>query len=228
MALLELNNVTKHFEVRQGVLQKLQRQPVSLIKAVQSVNLTLGENEVLGIAGESGCGKSTTCLMIAGMLQPSAGEIHFSGKRVDQLLASEQAWYRRQVQMIFQDPYESLNPRFRVLETVAEGPRALKLWPEKEILERSVDMLASVGLPPAKYAERYPHELSGGERQRVGIASALVMEPRMVVADEPLSMLDVSIRAGILDLLKDLASKRHFSVFMFPMTSPFLGTLQTG
>ena len=211
MALLELNNVTKHFEVRQGVLQKLQRQPVSLIKAVQSVNLTLGENEVLGIAGESGCGKSTTCLMIAGMLQPSAGEIHFSGKRVDQLLASEQAWYRRQVQMIFQDPYESLNPRFRVLETVAEGPRALKLWPENEILERSVDMLASVGLPPAKYAERYPHELSGGERQRVGIASALVMEPRMVVADEPLSMLDVSIRAGILDLLKDLASKRHFS-----------------
>src|SRR6056300_959380 len=102
MALLELNNVTKHFEVRQGVLQKLQRQPVSLIKAVQSVNLTLGENAVLGIAGESGCGKSTTCLMIAGMLQPSAGEIHFSGKRVDQLLASEQAWYRRQVQMIFQ------------------------------------------------------------------------------------------------------------------------------
>ena len=201
MALLELNNVTKHFEVRQGVLQKLQGQPVSLIKAVQSVNLTLGENEVLGIAGESGCGKSTTCLMIAGMLQPSAGEIHFSGKRVDQLLTSEQAWYRRQVQMIFQDPYESLNPRFRVLETVAEGPRALKLWPEKEILERSVDMLASVGLPPVKYAERYPHELSGGERQRVGIASALVMEPRMVVADEPLSMLDVSIRAGILDLL---------------------------
>ena len=113
--------------------------------------------------------------------------------------------------MIFQDPYESLNPRFRIEDIVAEGPRALRLWDGKEIAQRVTDMLASVGLNPTKYAERFPHELSGGERQRVGIASALVMEPEMIIADEPLSMLDVSIRAGILDLFREQQDQRGFS-----------------
>ncbi len=212
MALLELKDVSRHFDVKAGLFGRVvQGKPDRKIKAVESVNFTLAEDEVLGIAGESGCGKSTTCLMIAGLLQPSSGDILYEGRALSQFSASDRQWYRSQVQMIFQDPYESLNPRFRVFDTVAEGPRALKMWPEPEIARRVEEMLQSVGLPPAKYAERYPHELSGGERQRVGIASALVMEPRMVVADEPLSMLDVSIRAGILDLLKDLARQRHFS-----------------
>ncbi len=212
MALLELKDVSRHFDVKAGLVGRLlQGQPDRKIKAVEAVNFTLAEDEVLGIAGESGCGKSTTCMMIAGLLSPSSGEILYDGRPLSGFGPADRQWYRSQVQMIFQDPYESLNPRFRVLDTVAEGPRALKLWPEPEIVRRSEEMLQSVGLPPGKYAERYPHELSGGERQRVGIASALVMEPRMVVADEPLSMLDVSIRAGILDLLKDLARQRHFS-----------------
>lgn len=212
MAILSLNKVSKHFEVKPGLVAKyIKKQPVRFIKAVESVNFFLEENEVLGIAGESGCGKSTTCMMIAGLLQPSSGEIVYDQKEIAKFTAEEYRWYRSQVQMIFQDPYESLNPRFSVFDTVAEGPRALKLYPETEIADRTVEMLKSVGLPLDKYADRYPHELSGGERQRVGIASALVMEPRMVLADEPLSMLDVSIRAGILDLLKELAIQRHFS-----------------
>ena len=212
MVLLELKNVSRHFEVRAGFLNKtLRGKKDSLIKAVESVSFTLAENEVLGIAGESGCGKSTICMMIAGLLKPTAGEILYDSQRIHEMSVEDLRKYRSRVQMIFQDPYESLNPRFRVFETVAEGPRALKLWPESEIADRVEDMLRSVGLPPDKYMERYPHELSGGERQRVGIASALVMEPRMVVADEPLSMLDVSIRAGILDLLRELAVKRNFS-----------------
>jgi oligopeptide/dipeptide ABC transporter ATP-binding protein len=116
------------------------------------------------------------------------------------------------MQIIFQDPFESLNPRMRVVDQVAEGPRALRLWPEAEIQARVLRMLEDVGLPPATYRDRFPHQMSGGERQRVGIASALVMEPKLVIADEPLSMLDVSIRAGILDLLRDLAKRYQFSV----------------
>ncbi|MBF0277925.1 MAG: ATP-binding cassette domain-containing protein [SAR324 cluster bacterium] len=212
MAILQLKKVSRHFEIKSGfVAKRFQGQPDRKIKAVEGVNFSLEQNEVVGIAGESGCGKSTTCMMIAGLLPPSSGEIIYDDKRIDQMGVEDLRWYRSQVQMIFQDPYESLNPRFRVFDTVAEGPRALKLYPETEIADRTEDMLKSVGLSLEKYADRYPHELSGGERQRVGIASALVMEPRMVIADEPLSMLDVSIRAGILDLLKDLAKQRHFS-----------------
>jgi|APSaa5957512622_1039677.scaffolds.fasta_scaffold41809_2 oligopeptide/dipeptide ABC transporter ATP-binding protein len=212
MAILEMKEVSRHFEVKAGMVAKyFKGQPNRQIKAVESVNFSLEKNEVLGIAGESGCGKSTCCMMIAGLLQPSSGEIIYNDKGISQLNAEESHWYRSQVQMIFQDPYESLNPRFSVFDTVAEGPRALKLYPETEIADRTEEMLKSVGLSLEKYADRYPHELSGGERQRVGIASALVMEPSMVIADEPLSMLDVSIRAGILDLLKELATQRNFS-----------------
>ncbi len=212
MALLELDHLTRHFEIRPGLVERtLHKRPSRFIKAVESLNLTVDENEILGIAGESGCGKSTTCMMIAGLLEPSSGVIRYRGKPVTNLSGEARREHRRQVQMIFQDPYESLNPRIRINDIVAEGPRALALWPDNEIPDRVADMLDGVGLNPAKYGERFPHELSGGERQRVGIASALVMEPEMVIADEPLSMLDVSIRAGILDLLKGLQQQRHFS-----------------
>ncbi len=226
MALLELKHVSRHFEVRPGLLGRvLHRRKSSWIKAVEGVNFTLGEDEVLGIAGESGCGKSTTCTMIAGLASPSAGEIHYRGRRVDNLVGEELRQHRRHVQMIFQDPYESLNPRFRIFDIVAEGPRAMALWPATEIPSRVEDMLAAVGLPPDKYSDRFPHELSGGERQRVGIASALVMEPETVIADEPLSMLDVSIRAGVLDLLRKLASERHFACVYVSHDLSILGNI---
>ncbi len=212
MALLEIENLTRHFEIRPGLVQRMvHKAPSQYIKAVESLNVSVDENEILGIAGESGCGKSTTCTMIAGLLNPTSGDIRYRGQSIVGLGHDDRREHFRRVQMIFQDPYESLNPRFRILDIVAEGPRALDLWSEAEILNRSEAMLEGVGLNPGKYSERFPHELSGGERQRVGIASALVTEPEMVIADEPLSMLDVSIRAGILDLLKGLQQQRHFS-----------------
>ncbi len=226
MAVLELKAVSRHFEIRPGLLGRLlHRRQSSWIKAVEGVNFTLGEDEVLGIAGESGCGKSTTCNMIAGLAPPSAGEIHYRGKRVDNLEGEALRQHRRNVQMIFQDPYESLNPRYRAFDIVAEGPRAMALWSEAEITTRVHDMLVAVGLPPDKYSPRFPHEMSGGERQRVGIASALVMEPETVIADEPLSMLDVSIRAGILDLLRKLSSERHFACIYVSHDLSILGNI---
>jgi len=212
MAILELDHLTCHFEIRPGLIDRVaHKAPSRYIKAVESLNVNVNENEILGIAGESGCGKSTTCTMIAGLLEPTSGDIRYRGKSVVGLTGDDRREHHRKVQMIFQDPYESLNPRFRITDIIAEGPRALELWDETEILNRVEDILDGVGLNPGKYADRFPHELSGGERQRVGIASALVMEPEMVIADEPLSMLDVSIRAGILDLLKGLQQQRHFS-----------------
>jgi oligopeptide/dipeptide ABC transporter ATP-binding protein len=212
VAILELEQLTRHFEIRPGFIDRVAHNaPTKYIKAVESLNISVGENEILGIAGESGCGKSTTCSMIAGLLEPTSGDIRYRGKSMLGLNGNERREHHRKVQMIFQDPYESLNPRFRIIDIIAEGPRALALWNEAECLDRVESMLDGVGLNPAKYRDRFPHELSGGERQRVGIASALVMEPEMVVADEPLSMLDVSIRAGILDLLKGLQEQRHFS-----------------
>jgi len=226
MALLELKSVNRHFEIRPGLLGRaLRGQQTRWIKAVESLNVTIEEDEVLGIAGESGCGKSTTCMMIAGLAPPTAGEIHYRGERVDNLEGKALRYHRRRVQMIFQDPYESLNPRFRVFDIVAEGPRAMSLWPETEISLRVKDILAAVGLDPDKYSARFPHELSGGERQRIGIASALVMEPETVIADEPLSMLDVSIRAGILDLLRSLAQERHFSCVYVSHDLSILGNI---
>ena len=212
MVVLELDRLSRHFELTPGFVDRvIKRKEPSYIKAVERLSIAIGENEILGIAGESGCGKSTTCTMVCGLLDPTDGDIRFKGKSILGLSGDGLKSYRRAVQMIFQDPYESLNPRFRIVDIVAEGPRALELWDEVEIERRSLAMLDAVGLPSGKYAERFPHELSGGERQRVGIASALVMEPEVIIADEPLSMLDVSIRAGILDLLRDMQAERGFS-----------------
>jgi len=212
MAVLEVRGLTRHFEVRPGLLARLVGQgQQQVIKAVEDISFSIGEGEILGLAGESGCGKSTTCLLITRLLEPSSGEILFKGVPINSLEGEDLKTFRRKVQIIFQDPYESLNPRFTVFDLIAEGPRALGLWDVRETEERVLAMLASVGLTPQEYRARYPHEMSGGERQRVGIASALVMEPELVVADEPLSMLDVSIRADILDLLRGLSSRLGFS-----------------
>lgn len=211
MALLSVANLTKHFQVPRGFLDALARRPASWIKPLEDVSFEIGEGEIVGIVGESGCGKSTTCNIIAKLLDPTSGTIAFDGKDVTALDAQALRHYRKQVQLIFQDPFDSLNPRMRAFDLVAEAPRALELWDEAEIARRVPAMLETVGLPPDRYAQRYPHQMSGGERQRVGIASALVAEPRLVVADEPVSMLDVSIRAGVMDLLRDLSVRLGFS-----------------
>jgi oligopeptide/dipeptide ABC transporter ATP-binding protein len=211
MALLNIENLTKHFGLDRSLSAALRRQPHRWIKPVEDVSFSIAEGEIVGIDGESGCGKSTTCSLIAKLADATSGRIEFDGDDVTHLSGAALARYRAQVQLIFQDPFDSLNPRLRVFDIVAEAPRALKLWGEAEIARRVPQMLSLVGLPPERYGRRFPHQLSGGERQRVGIASALMPEPRLVIADEPVSMLDVSIRAGVMDLLRDLSARLKFS-----------------
>ncbi|MGE0005366.1 MAG: oligopeptide/dipeptide ABC transporter ATP-binding protein [Parvibaculaceae bacterium] len=212
MALLNVRNVSRHYTLRSGFWDRVvRRRPPAVLKAVDDVSFEVAPGEVLGIVGESGSGKTTTCLMVADLVSPTSGSIVFDGTDVTRREAALRRRFRSKVQIVFQDPYESLNPRMRVVDLVAEGPRALKLWPEEETRRRAMAMLERVGLHPAAYCDRFPHQMSGGERQRVGIASALVMEPKLVIADEPLSMLDVSIRAGIVDLLARLSEQIGFS-----------------
>lgn len=212
MALLEVSGLTKHYPIRRGLAARLLGLGRdSVIKAVEDLSFEVEAGEIMGIVGESGCGKSTTCSMLAKLVEPTSGRILFRGDDVGSLDNAALRRFRTDVQMIFQDPFDSLNPRFRVLDLVAEAPRALALWSEPDIRERVHRMLSLVGLRPSDYLERFPHQMSGGERQRVGIASALIVEPKLVIADEPVSMLDVSIRAGLLDLLRDLSRRMSFT-----------------
>ena len=211
MALLSVEHLTKHYRLDRSIGDALRGLPADWVKPVEDLSFTLDKGEILGIVGESGCGKSTTCNILSKLTDATSGRIVFAGEDVTHLSGEALQRYRAQVQMIFQDPFDSLNPRLRVFDLVAEAPRALHLWDKAEVAIRVPRMLAMVGLPPERYAQRYPHEMSGGERQRVGIASALVAEPQLVLADEPVSMLDVSIRAGVTDLLRDLSRRMGFS-----------------
>ena len=212
MAILEVNDLKQYFYLDPGFVAKvLGGKKPSIIKAVDGVSFTLESGEIMGLVGESGCGKSTACLAIAKLRDPTAGSIQFKGKDILTMDAHEVKDYRHKVQIIFQDPYESLNPRFSVFDSVAEPLRALEIGTKAEQRDKVLETLQLVGLKPHAYLNRYPHEMSGGERQRVGIASALVLDPELVIADEPLSMLDVSIRAGILDLIRDLSERLNFT-----------------
>jgi oligopeptide/dipeptide ABC transporter ATP-binding protein len=212
MAILEVNDLRQHFYINPGLLAKLvSKKKPSVIKAVDGMTFSLKPGEIMGLAGESGCGKSTACLAIAKLREPTSGTILYNGKDISRMSGAELKKYRQQVQLIFQDPYESLNPRFTVFDTVAEPLRALDIGNKAERRKRVLETLRLVGLKPDEYQGRYPHQMSGGERQRVGIAAALVLEPKLVIADEPLSMLDVSIRAGILDLIRDLSERMNFT-----------------
>jgi len=212
MAILEVDDLRQYFYINPGLLEKMfgGKQP-GVIKAVDGVTFSLEPGEILGVAGESGCGKSTACLAISKLRDPTSGAIRFKGKDIAEMTPAETRNYRSKVQLIFQDPYESLNPRFKVFDIVAEPLRALDIGNREERRNRVIETLRVVGLKPEEYLERYPHQMSGGERQRVGIASALVLEPELVIADEPVSMLDVSIRAGILDLIRNLSEKMKFT-----------------
>jgi oligopeptide/dipeptide ABC transporter ATP-binding protein len=212
VAILEVEGLRKYFYLNPGFLARIaNRKQPSVIKAVDGVTFNVRAGEILGIAGESGCGKSTTCTLITKLLEPTDGVIKYKDRDISGLSKKELKDYRRQVQIIFQDPYESLNPRFNTFDTVAEPLRALGDESKSEISRKVISTLELVGLKSEEYKDRYPHQMSGGERQRVGIASALVLGPELVIADEPVSMLDVSIRAGILDLIRDLSQRLKFT-----------------
>ena len=194
-ALLELDDLAVHFRVG-GALQG----GVKTLKAVDGVDLVVNPGECLGLVGESGCGKSTLALSIMGLLPPTRGHVRLAGH---ELSARERLETARTVQMVFQDPYASLNPRQTVRRTLADPLRIHGITNRTEVEHRVMDMLAKVGLR-ADQADRYPHEFSGGQRQRIGIARALILQPKLVICDEPVSALDVSIRAQIINLLLEL------------------------
>jgi oligopeptide transport system ATP-binding protein len=198
--LLGVKNLKKHFYVGQGVLLSRLGKTV---KAVDDVSFSLNEGETLGLVGESGCGKSTTGRCINRLLEASAGEIQFGDLDVRRLSSSDLKKYRRDVAFIFQDPYASLNPRMTFGEIMSEPLVIHRIGTRKERQERAKEMLKIVGLNP-EHIHRYPHEFSGGQRQRVGIARALMLRPKMIICDEPVSALDVSIQAQIINLLEEL------------------------
>jgi oligopeptide/dipeptide ABC transporter ATP-binding protein len=195
--LVEVSHLTKHFPVKQGVFARGK----SVVHAVEDVNLTVNRGETLGIVGESGCGKSTTARLMVRLLTVTSGSVVFDGNDITKLSQRALRPYRRQMQIIFQDPYSSLNPRKNVGQIVGE-PYAIHRT-EKDVKRRVQDLLARVGLSPEHY-NRYPHEFSGGQRQRIGVARAIALQPKLIVCDEPVSALDVSVQAQILNLLKDL------------------------
>ena len=195
--LLIVKGLTKHFPV--GSFMSGGRQ---LVRAVDGLDLTIGKQETLGIVGESGCGKSTASRLIMSLIAPTSGEVIFDGDPVGAHGISLKD-YRRQVQMVFQDSYSSLNPRLTIEESIAYGPSVHGV-PHGKAVSRAHDLLEAVGLAPGQYARRFPHELSGGQRQRVNIARALALHPRLLILDEPVSALDKSVEAQVLNLLLDL------------------------
>ena len=202
-ALLSVEGLTKHFPVTRGVVFQSK---VGMVRAVDGISFDVAPGETLALVGESGCGKSTTGRMILRLLEASAGTIRFEGKDVRALPRGALRDLRRDMQIIFQDPYASLNPRLTVGQALAEPLRLHKLASGEKLRLRIDELLTEVGLS-AWHTLRYPHEFSGGQRQRIGIARALASEPKLIVCDEPVSALDVSIRAQILNLLEDMKAR---------------------
>jgi len=201
---LEVRNLRKYFQLTTGVVF---RKVIGEIKAVDGISFSISRGKTLGLVGESGCGKTTTARCILQLEQPTSGEVIFEGKDLTRIEKDALRNIRPKIQVIFQDPYSSLNPRMTIGQIIAEGIKVFKLVPDhKKLKERVFYLLHTVGLNPS-LSTRYPHELSGGQRQRVGIARALALDPRLVICDEPVSALDVSIQAQIINLLEELKEK---------------------
>jgi oligopeptide/dipeptide ABC transporter ATP-binding protein len=197
--LLEIKDLVKHFPVRGGVFSRVH----SYVRAVDGISLSIAEGETLGLVGESGCGKSTAGRAILRLIEPTSGEIRYKGTDIVTLNREKMRLLRREMQIIFQDPYASLNPRMTVGSIVGEPLAIHHIAKGKEREERVAAILQKVGLRP-EHMRRYPHEFSGGQRQRIGIARALALNPKIIIADEPVSALDVSIQAQVINLLQDL------------------------
>ena len=203
--LLAVHDLVVHYPLPRGMLRTVARHEERVVRAVDGISLTVAAGELVALVGESGCGKTTTAQAVMRMLVPRSGSVEIDGRDIAPLSERELRPVRREAQIVFQDPYESLDPRYRVRDTVAEPLVIHRIGTRAERTERVREALERAGLSPAElFLDRFPHELSGGQRQRVAIAAALVLEPKLLVADEPVSMLDVSVRAGILDLLDGL------------------------
>lgn len=205
MPLLEIKNLRKSFRTTDSFGGSKGR-----LVAVDNISFSLDEGETLGLVGESGCGKSTTGKLIMQLQKPDQGQVLFDGIDLTNLTARQMRPYRRQLQMIFQDPFSSLNPRMTVGEILSEPFSIHKLAPGRQIRDLVVQLLEKVGLS-TDHEQRYPHEFSGGQRQRVGIARALAVQPKLIIADEPVSALDLSVQAQILNLLKDIQQENNLS-----------------
>ena len=218
--LLDIKNVVKHFDISGGLLEQLSLEKGRIVrkqvtvKAVNDVSFTIYPGETFSVVGESGCGKSTLARTTIGLYPPNSGEIHYREDRIDNLTSQQMLPYRSKMQMIFQDPYASLNPRMMVRQTLEE-PVVFhnRNISQEEVKDRVAEVMGQVGLD-AKWMDRYPHEFSGGQRQRISIARALMVDPDFIVADEPISALDVSIQAQILNLMMDAQEKRGLT-YMF-------------
>lgn len=197
--LLVVENLKKYFPVRSGLLQRV----TAWVKAVDGVSFTIREGETFGLVGESGCGKTTVGRTILRLIPPTSGTVYFDGEDIFQLRRRELKFMRRNMQIVFQDPYSSLDPRMPVGETIAEGMAIHGIGTPKERPEIIAQLLQKVGMNPY-HARRYPHEFSGGQRQRIGIARALALQPKFIVCDEPVSALDVSVQSAVLNLLRSL------------------------
>ena len=206
MVVLEAAGLTKHFPARRGLFGGDR----GTVRAVDGISFTIERGQTLGIVGESGCGKTTTAKLVLGLEVPTSGTMRFEGRDLQELDAAGRRHYRKSVQAVFQDPYASLNPRMRISAIIAEPLVTNEQLPAAEVRDRVLKMLDLVGLP-ARAADLFPHEFSGGQRQRIAIARALALSPGLVVLDEPVSALDVSIRAQILNLLRDLQDRLGLS-----------------
>lgn len=204
--LLEVRNLKKYYSVKSGFLNKDRRS----VKAVDGINLSVKQGEILGIVGESGCGKSTLGRSILRLIEPTSGEVIFEGTNICGLKKEEMRLKRREMQIVFQDPGASLNPRLTVGEIIGEPLEVFHICEGKEKEERIYKLMDLVGINRA-YINRFPHEFSGGQRQRLGIARALAVNPKLIICDEPVSALDVSIRAQVLNLIKELKDKLNLT-----------------
>jgi len=210
--LIRVVDLKKYFPISLGFFSSLITRKPPVVKAVDGISFDVKKGEIFGLAGESGSGKTTTGRLILRLLEPTSGKIYFHEKEITSIPERNFKEFRRKMQIIFQDPYESLNPKMIIKDIIAEPLRVQGIKNEDEVMKRVVQTLEDVELtPPEEFLYRFPHELSGGQRQRVACARALVVQPEFIVADEPVSMLDVSIRAEILNLMVDLVEKYHVS-----------------